>query len=143
MEEADTAVEVEDSTGAVAADFMAAVAGFTAVEVLVEEAEAARSAAGTRMAVDIVAGMAAMVAADFMVVAAATDGAVGVTVGAAEVGAAVGADEAGVGAGDLAMAGRIGDMAGDIRIMATTATHITRPTLTIILTRLTVTRRTT
>ena len=143
MEEAE-----EDSTVAGAADFMeAAEAGFMVAEVLVEEAEAARSAAGTRMA-GTVADMAAeafaaavTVGAAIMAVAAATAGAAGVTDGAAEVGvmAATVTEEAG--AGDLDLGGRIGDMAGDIR-MATTATipGITRPTLTRI--RPTVTRRT-
>ena len=145
MEEEDTAEEAAEvfTVAAVAADFMEVVeAGFTAVEVLAEEAAATLSAAGIRMAAVIVADMVAedieaatMVAAVTTVVTAATAGAAGATDGAAEVGATeeVGA-EAGVGAGDLATAGRIGDMAGDIR-MATTATRITRPTVILIRTR--------
>ena len=86
-------------------------AGFTAVEVLVEEAEATLLSVDARLAVF---GEAAS-----MVAAVILDGVAGALAGVAEAGAAVGADEAGVGAGDLAMAGRIGD--GDIR-MATTAT---------------------
>jgi hypothetical protein len=100
-------------------------ADFTEAEVLaVEEATLlsvdTRSAAVDFEAVSTAAE--ALVAGDFMVAA--------VLAGAVEAG--VGADEAGVGAGDLAGAGRIGVMAGDIR-MATTATirAITRPTLII------------
>ena len=122
----------EDSTVVVAADFMEAAVGFTAEEDSPAEAtldlvEAIRLAglvaAGPTEVTDITAGAA-------ITVAAVMDGEAGATAGAA-----------GVGAGDLAMAGRIGDMAGDIR-MDTTATirGITRHTLIRI--RPTVTRRT-
>ena len=143
MGEGTAAVEEVSTEAAVAADFMEGEAGFTAVEVLVEEAEATLSLADTHMA-DIAADMAAevieaatMVAAAFMVVTADMDGEAGATAGAAEAGAM---EEVGVGAGDLATAGRIGDMAGAIR-MATMATRITRHTL-IILTRPTALPRT-
>jgi len=144
MEEEDTAAEAAEvfTEEAVAADFMeVAEEGFTVVEVLAEEAAATLvSAADIRMAAVIVADMGAedivaatTVAAVTTAVAAAMDGAGGATAGAAEVGVTeeVGA-EAGV--GDLDMVGRIGDMAGDIR-MATTATRITRPTVILIRTR--------
>jgi hypothetical protein len=128
---AGTAVEAEEAfTVAEAADFMGAEAGFTAEE---------DSPAGTLdlVAVDrLAAGMeaedivAATVAVDLMV-AAAMDGAAGV--GAAEVGVEdmVTVTAGAVGAGDLATAGLIGDMAGDIRI-ATTAIRITRPHIRIL-----------
>jgi hypothetical protein len=111
VEEVSTEAGAEVSTAAVGAGFMEAEAVFTAVEVLVEEAEATLLSVDARLAVF---GEAAS-----MVAVAILDAVAGALAGAVEVGAAVGADEAGVGAGDLAMAGRIGD--GDIH-MATTAT---------------------
>jgi hypothetical protein len=135
--EGDTAAAVaEDSTEAGAADFMEVEAGFTAVEVSLAEATLV-SAVGIRSA-DIVA--ATMADAATTEAAAVMAGVAEATAGAAEAGATAGGDGAGVGAGDLDSAGRIGDMAGDIR-MATTATRITRPTL-IILTRPTALPRT-
>jgi hypothetical protein len=130
----------EDSTAVGAADFMAAAVGFTAEEDSPAEAtldlvEAIRLAgivaAGPTEVTDITAEAA-------ITVAAVMDGEAGATAGAAEVGEEAMAMAT---AGDLAMAGRIGDMAGDIR-MATTATirGITRHTLIPI--RPTVTRRT-
>jgi len=115
MEEG-TAGEAEASTeAALGAGFMAGEAAFTEEED--SPAVTLDLMADIRLAVDSgAASMAAgalMVAGDLMVA--------GALAGAAEVGAAVGADEDGVGAGDLAGAGRIGDMAGDI-LMATTAT---------------------
>jgi hypothetical protein len=127
-----TAVVEEASTAAGAADFMEVEAGFTAVEVLVA-AEATLLSVDARLAVDIGAatGGVAFTAAVASMVAAAS------TVGGASMAAEVGEEDmvtAGAdGAGDLASAGRIGDMAGAIR-MATTATirGITRHTLTLI-----------
>ena len=136
-----TAVEAEVSTVAVAADFMeAAGADFTGA--------AEDSPAGTLdlmadarlVAEDFAAGlMAATVStADEASMAAGEVAAGEAEVGAAEAGAADMVTAGAVGAGDMAGAGLIGDMAGDIR-MATTATMvtqgITRPTLTTIPTR--------
>jgi hypothetical protein len=135
---AGTAAVVEAvSTVEVVADFMeAAGAGSTGEEDLAVEAEAARLAVGIRMA-DIVVDMVAEAMRDAATTAvvvttvdtAVTVGEAGVTAGATDT-VTVGA----VGAGDLAMAGRTGDLAGDIR-MATTATgrgitptHIRIPT---------------
>jgi hypothetical protein len=125
----------------VAADFMEAEEGFTAVEDFPAEATL-DSAVDIRLAgivvADIEAAASTEVAATTVVTAstgvmAVMDGAAGATVGAAEVGdmVEVGA-AAGVGAGDLATAGHI--MAGDIRMATTATARITRPTL-IILTR--------
>jgi len=124
-------VEEVSTAAAVAADFM----GLTAVEVLVA-AEAALSAAGIRMA-GIVVDMVAedmRDAATTAVVATTVDTAVTVGEDGAMAGATDTVTDGAVGAGDLATAGRIGDLAGDIR-MATTATgrgitptHIRIPT---------------
>jgi hypothetical protein len=127
--EADSTVaEEEDST--VEADFMeAAEEGFTAAE--------AFPAAGILVSAgDIrLAGIeAAVIGAAAFTEDTATGGAAGDTAGVEEVGVT---EEVGVGAGagDLVLGGRIGDMAGGIRMATTdTAWGITRPTL-IILTR--------
>ena len=118
----------EAFTEAVAADFMEAAVGFTAEEdspaVILDLVAAARLAAASMVDTASMAEGALMVAGASMAAGAAE-------VGADEAGAdAVGAGA--VGAGDLATAGRIGDMAGDIRT-ATTATiqGITRPRLLI------------
>ena len=132
-------------TEAAAVDFMEA-EGFTAAEVLVEEAEAALvSSADIRMAGIAAVDMgaedieAATTVVEAIMEAAVTATAAGVTAMAAEVGAmaaTAGAGEAGVGAGDLAMAGLIGDMAGDILTATTDTVHgITRPTPITIRTR--------
>ena len=129
-------VAAGDSTeAAVAADFMEGEAGFTAEEVLVEEAEATLVlAAGIHLAGIVVAGIAAAditVAAATTVAMAVMDGADEVMAGAVEAGVITGTVTDGeVGAGDLDLGGRIGDMAGDIRTATTaTAGGITRPTL--------------
>jgi hypothetical protein len=111
----------EDSTAAVAEDFMAVVEeGFAGVEV--STPEATLGTAADIITADIVAATTEVTAA---------------TAGAEDIGAedTVTAG-AGVGDGDLALGGLIGD--GDIR-MRTTARGITRPT-SIILTRTTVLR---
>ena len=127
----DTAVAAADEVyteAEEAADFMEA-------EVLAVEAEAARSAAVIRMAgivaaATTVAGAVITAAAATMAVAAGMVGAAGATAGVEEVGVEDMVTAGAVGAGDLATVGRIGDMAGAIR-MATTATAggITRPTV--------------
>jgi len=153
MEEG-TAVAAEVFTeAAVGVDFMEAEEGFTAAADSPAEATLV-SAADIRLAgivaEDIVAGMeaadtaAATTAAEAtMADAADMVGADGVTVGVAEVGAIAATATEEAGAGDMASAGRIGDMAGDIR-MATTATAggITLPTV-IMVTRRTGLQRTT
>jgi len=110
------AVEAEEAFTAAAvvvADFMGA-AGFTAEEDspadTLDLVAAARSAAGITAAITVDA--------------AAMDG-------AAEVGAADMVTVGAAGAGDLALAGLIGDMDGDIR-MAITAIRITRPHIRIL-----------
>ena len=126
--------EEEDSTAAVVVDFMEeAEEGFTAVEASL----AAATPLAVIVVVDIAAEASTEVAAftevvDSTAATAVMDGAAGATDGAVEVGVTEEAGD-GVGAGDLDLGGRIGDMAGDIRIMATTdmAWGITRPTLTI------------
>lgn len=135
----------EVSTAAVVADFMEGAADSTAVEDF-PAAVVLDLAVDIRLADLVVADLtevaASMVAAEVMV------GAAEAMAGAAEVGvAATVTGEAGAGAagaGDLATAGRIGDMAGDIR-MATTATirDTMRPILIRIPTRPTDIRRTT
>lgn len=113
----------EDSTAAVAEDFMEVVAeeGFTGVEV--STPEATLGTADTTTA-DIVA--ATMEDGATTEVAAVTAGA---TAGAEDIGAE---DTVTDGDGGLASGGRIG--VGDIRMATTTTLGITRPTL-IILTR--------
>ena len=109
----------EDSTAAVAEDFMEVVEeGFAGVEVSTPEATLGTAA-------DIIT-------ADIV---AATTEVTAVTAGAEDIGVED-TVTAGAGDGDLALGGRIGD--GDIR-MPTTARGITRPT-SIILTRTTVLR---
>jgi hypothetical protein len=121
----------EDSTAAVAEDFMeAAGERFTGVEASTAEA-ALRTSADTPTA-DIVA--ATTEGGATTEVAAATAGAAGGTAGAEDTGAE---DTVTDGAGELALGGRIGD--GDIRMPTTTAPGITRLAL-IILTRPTVLR---
>jgi hypothetical protein len=124
-----TAVEVEVFTEAVAGDFMAA-AVIMAAEVLAAE-DTPVTLAATPIA-DIVADTAAEDIAAATTVVTATMAAT-VMVGEAEAGAMADTvteedtvTDGEVGAGDLALAGLIGDMAGDIR-MATTAIRITRP----------------
>ena len=124
----------EDSTAAVAADFMeAAEEGFTGVEV--SAAEAVLHSLADAPTADIVAatmeGGAVMAGA-----AAVTAGAAGATAGAEAIGAE---DTVMDGAGELALDGRIGVGDGDIRMALTTALGITRLAL-IILTRTTVLR---
>jgi hypothetical protein len=138
-----TAAVAEVSTVVEVADFMEVVAGFTVVEVLVEAAAALVSLADVLMAgtvVDTAEDIAAATTVAEAITEAAADmdgavitAAVAITDGAAE-----------VGAGDLASAGRIGDMAGDIRMVITaTIPSIMRPTLTIIPPRWTGLRMTT
>jgi hypothetical protein len=125
------AAEVFTVVAVEAADFMGAVADFTAEEdspaaaALVLSADIRMAGTVVDMAVDIAA--ATTVAEAITEAAADMDGAAIMAAGAITDGAAE------VGAGDLALAGRIGDMAGDIR-MATTATipGIMRPTLILI-----------
>ena len=122
----------EDSTVAVAEDFVAVVEeGLT-----VEEGstpEAALGTAGDATTADIVVATTADIvvatteAGATTEVAAVMAGAAGATAGAEDIGA-----EDTVTDGDLALGGRIGD--GDIRIPTTTTRGITLPTL-IILTR--------
>jgi hypothetical protein len=124
----------EDSTAAVAADFMEVEEeGFTAAVAAdfmeVEEEGFAAAVAEDFMEV-AEEGFTAAVAEDFMEVAEE-----GFTAAVAE---DFGAETATDGAGDLALGGRIGAGNGDIRIPTTTARGITRPTL--ILTRTTVLR---
>ena len=120
---------------AVGAGFMAGEAAFTEEED--SPAVTLDLMAAVRLAVD--SGAASM-AAGALAVGALVAEALMAEVFVAE--ALAGADEAGVGAGDLAGAGRIGAMAGDIR-MATTATA-TRITLILLIpTRPTVIRKTT
>jgi hypothetical protein len=118
----------EDSTAAVAEDFMeAAEEGFTGVEVSTPEATL-----GTAADAHTAGTVAATVAATMEGVGT-TEGAA-VTAGAEDIGA-----EATVTDGDLALGGRIGVGDGDIRMPTTTARGITHPIL-IILTRTTVLR---
>ena len=115
----------EDSTAAVAQDFMeVAEEGFTAVEV--STLEATLGTAGDTTTADIVAPTREGVA---------TTEVAAVTAGAED----IGADTVTDGDGDLALGGRIGVGAGDIRTATTTARGITRQAL-IILTRTTVLR---
>jgi hypothetical protein len=117
----------EDSTAAVAADFMeAAEEGFTGVEVSAAESTQGSSAD---------APMAAIVAAT-MEGGAITAVAAGATAGVEDTGAE---DTVTDGVGELALGGRIGVGDGDIRMATTTAPGITRQAL-IILTRTTVLR---
>jgi hypothetical protein len=111
----------EDSTAAVAEDFMEVAEGFTGVEVSTPEATLG-TAADTTTA-DIVAATTEVAA-----VMAGAAGA-GATAGAEDIGAEDTVTD-GAGDGDLASGGRIG--VGDIR-MATTARGITRPTLIILI----------
>jgi hypothetical protein len=118
----------EDSTAAVAADFMeVGEEGFTAVEV--STAEATPVTPADTPSVDIVAAATTAVTAAIAGVAEAM-------VGAADIG-----DTATDGAGDLVSGGRIGvgDGDGDIRMATATAHGITRLTL-MILTHTTVLR---
>jgi hypothetical protein len=138
MEEGTVVVGAGSTEEAVVADFMeVAEEGFTVAEV--SRAEGILVSAADIRLVDIVAAdigaAASTVAAATTAVTAAMDGEAGATAGVVEVGAMedMGTEEAG--AGDLASGGRIGDMAGDIRMATTVTAHgITRLT-PIILTR--------
>lgn len=112
---------------AVAGDFMEAAGVFTAEEVSPEGA-ALVSAAAARLAGIVAAG--SMVVVDSTVAVASTVVEASMVVVASTVAASmVGASTVAVAlAGDLDLAGRIGDMAGAIR-MATMARGITRPTV--------------
>jgi len=130
----------EVSTAAGAADFMVAAGVFTAEED--SPAAAILDSAADILIADIMAGTEAADSAVATTAGAATmvagvmDGAAGATAGAAEVGATdmVTVTAGAVGAGDLVTAGRIGDMAGAIRMVITaTAPGIMRRTLTPIL----------
>jgi hypothetical protein len=136
MEEG-TVVGAGSTEEAVVADFMeVAEEGFTVAEV--SRAEGILVSAADIRLVDIVAAdigaadigaAASTVAAATTAVTAAMDGEAGATAGVVEVGAMedMGTEEAG--AGDLASGGRIGDMAGDIRMATTVTAHgITRLT---------------
>jgi hypothetical protein len=116
----------EDSTAAVAADFMAAGQRFTGVEV---------SAAECTLGLSVDARTADIMVAT-MEGGATTADITAVTAGAAGIGAM---DMVMDGAGELALAGRIGVGDGDIPMAPTTTRDITRPDL-ITLTRPTVLR---
>jgi hypothetical protein len=109
----------EDSTAAVAEDFMEVEEGFAGVEV--STAEAILGTAGDTITADIVA---------------ATTGVAAVTAGAEDIGAEDTVTD-GAADGDLALGGRIGVGDGGIRMPPAAARGITRPT-SIILTRTTV-----
>jgi len=148
---------MEEGTAVAAEVFTEAAVGVDFMEAEEDSPAAATpvSAADIRLedivvAVGIVAGMeaadtaAATTAAEAtMVDAADMVGADVVTVGVAEVGAIAATATEEAGAGDMASAGRIGDMAGDIRMATTdTAGDITRP-IVIMVTRRTSLQRTT
>jgi hypothetical protein len=131
----------EDSTAAVAEDFMeVAEERFTVVEA--SPGEAALGSAADARSADFVEAASTEVAAVSAGAAEATVGVGEATVGAAEATAGeegIGAEDMADGVGDLVLGGRIGAGDGDIRIPTTTAPGITRLAL-IILTRTTVLR---